>query len=75
MMLDLAELRRRATDPRYVIVTVASKELLELLDTLDAAAKAEREACAKVCDGLADDDYCVDVRHAAMAIRAREDVK
>jgi hypothetical protein len=31
----------------------------------------EREQCAKVCDGLAEQDYCVDVRNAAKSIRER----
>lgn len=32
----------------------------------------EREACAKICDSLANRDYCVDVRYAADAIRGRK---
>ena len=37
----------------------------------DAATKAERDACAGICDALESLDYCVDVRYAADAIRAR----
>ena len=42
-------------------------------DMLDAAVRAEREACAKVCESLfdADDNTCNEAERCAQAIRAR----
>ena len=37
----------------------------------EAAAKIEREECAKICDQLKNNNYCVDVRYAADNIRLR----
>ena len=53
---------------------IANRVEAEWRDRLDAAVKAEREACAKLCEQLAEDPMMsseIDAIYCAEAIRAR----
>ena len=57
-----------AENQNYTTWTVSTPHLVELVNR---AVKAEREACAKVCDEFAKDSDWPTVDNCAAAIRAR----
>lgn len=67
----LKELRSVIADNQnFTTWTVSTPHLVELVSR---AIKAEREACAKVCDELYAEDETVSVGECVNAIRARGD--
>jgi hypothetical protein len=73
MMTDkLIEMAHKAGSVACKGITTSQYVNIQQLEAFANLIRAdEREQCAKVCDGLAEQDYCVDVRNAAKAIRER----
>jgi hypothetical protein len=76
LLANHAEWQRRLFERFANHVAAAAKEEMLMAGNdqwLEEARKAEREACAKVCESLfdLDDDSCSEAEQCAAAIRAR----